>query len=325
MNYSFSLQRSSFKSLDEFLGELKNRKTCPIYGGVHSDTKSLGVFNNCNKIIAIGDIHGDFEVLVEALLKGKVIDERTGEWCGGDTIVVQVGDFLDRGGRPNSIDSITQNEELDISQFMENLNIQARSEGGAFLTLVGNHELMNVLGDFRYTSKNTLQDFGGIEKRKQLFQPGGLLSKHLSCTCYGIIKIGDWIFVHGGLLPQHLNGFTIHEVNMLIKDILSGNKQISSLQKKEQDLIFSQDGILWTRDLIHKQDKCNNVLTCLNILNNNTNGGVVIGHTVQDEINSDCNNKLWKIDTGPSSAFGPIKNVQVLEIIQNGKKINVIT
>lgn len=322
MSY-FSIDRTQFKTLNEFVHTIENQLSCPVYGGFNEiSSNEIGVFPEARRIIALGDIHGDFEVLAEALLKAELID-RNQRWTGGDTILIQVGDLLDRGGRQNSIDTITDNEELDIIQFLDYLNKEARAENGAVITLIGNHEIMNLLGDFRYTSENTLADFGGIEKRKELFAPGGAISKHLSCSCYGIVKIGDWIFVHAGITPNHLEKFSIPEINTLVKSILANTKDINSLSQEEKALIFDNNGILWTREL-HEQGKCSSVVECLNILNNNTNGGIVVGHTIQENINSICNKKLWRIDTGPSNAFGPVRNIQVLEILNNGKNINII-
>ena len=54
---------------------------------------------NDNKIIAIGDIHGDYIIFIELLKLAKVIDSNL-NWVGKDTYVVQLGDTLD-GKRPD--------------------------------------------------------------------------------------------------------------------------------------------------------------------------------------------------------------------------------
>ncbi|KAF9617204.1 hypothetical protein IFM89_035086 [Coptis chinensis] len=59
-------------------------------------------------------------------------------WIDGDTTVVQIGDVLDRGG-----------DELKILYFLENLKREALRHGGSILTMNGNHEVMNIDGDFR--------------------------------------------------------------------------------------------------------------------------------------------------------------------------------
>ena len=53
------------------------------------------IFPAVNRIIAIGDIHGDLDLCKEYLKVGKVIDDNM-NWIGGDTVVVQVGDQVDR-------------------------------------------------------------------------------------------------------------------------------------------------------------------------------------------------------------------------------------
>ena len=60
-------------------------------------------------------------------------------------------------------------EEIDILQYIEHLNKQAQKKhddpsldlNSAFITLIGNHELMNILGDFRYVSTKTTGNCDG--------------------------------------------------------------------------------------------------------------------------------------------------------------------
>ena len=51
-----------------------------------------------NRIISIGDIHGDFTIFKRLLYMCNVID-KSGNWIGGSTYVIQMGDTLD-GKRP---------------------------------------------------------------------------------------------------------------------------------------------------------------------------------------------------------------------------------
>jgi hypothetical protein len=57
---------------------------------------------------------------------------------------VQVGDILDRG-----------DQELKLLYMLERLQRQATAAGGALWVLNGNHETMNVGGNFRYATKGT--------------------------------------------------------------------------------------------------------------------------------------------------------------------------
>jgi hypothetical protein len=118
-----------------------------------------------DRIIVIGDIHGDMEMTRELLKVAKVINNND-DWIGGNTVVVQVGDQIDRC-RP-TIDSqcdthgttkLDENSDWKILQYFTDLHKKARDVGGAVYSLMGNHELMNVNGDFRYVSYKGIEDF----------------------------------------------------------------------------------------------------------------------------------------------------------------------
>ena len=48
------------------------------------------------RIVAIGDIHGDYNDFLAILQRAGLIDEQH-HWAGGKTTFVQVGDEIDRG------------------------------------------------------------------------------------------------------------------------------------------------------------------------------------------------------------------------------------
>lgn len=92
------------------------------------------------RIIAIGDLHGDLLQTRRALrLAGLLSADGMDRWCGGSDVLVQVGDVLDRGG-----------DEIAILSLLRWLHIQAQLKGGAVFQVNGNHETINVEGDFRY-------------------------------------------------------------------------------------------------------------------------------------------------------------------------------
>jgi len=59
---------------------------------VLAQSEFLGV----SRIVAIGDVHGDYDSFVEVLLEAELINRRR-NWIAGDTHLVQVGDLPDRG------------------------------------------------------------------------------------------------------------------------------------------------------------------------------------------------------------------------------------
>src|SRR5260370_33450046 len=55
-----------------------------------------GIWSGVERIVAVGDVHGDYDQLVAVLKSAGLIDEQ-GNWSGGSTHLVQNGDVLDPG------------------------------------------------------------------------------------------------------------------------------------------------------------------------------------------------------------------------------------
>ena len=300
------MSNSYFKPINYYI---ENKFVC--------NKKFKDTYDNIRRIIVIGDIHGDFNILITCLKKAKVINS-SNEWIGKDTHVVQLGDILDKGGR--GIDSSAQSmEEFSIFEFLNYLDTEAEKYGGRVHYLIGNHEIMNIQGDFRYVHKTHLNHTGN-QIRRHLFEPGGYMAKLLACHSYGILKINNWYFCHAGLLPQHVNTKTITQINSIIRNILRGNKK-GGLSQYEEDLLFSKDSIFWNREYFFNTNKCDILNKTLELLKQK-DGGLIVGHTVHKNITPECNNKLWFADVGLSPAFGDLySNVEILEIVNNKPRI----
>lgn len=122
---------------------------------VFSGCASADEANAPARIIAIGDLHGDHDAF-EALLIDAGITDKRGRWAGGETILVQTGDVPDRG--PDS---------LKIIQRLRELQKKAPRKGGKVITLVGNHEAMNVTGDLRYVHPGEYEAFANRNSRQR--------------------------------------------------------------------------------------------------------------------------------------------------------------
>lgn len=101
------------------------------------------------RIVAIGDVHGSFDNFVAILRTAGLIDNRR-QWAGGKSVFVQTGDILDRG--PASRDA------MDLVRKLEK---DAPAAGGLVLPLLGNHEVMRLVGDRRYISTGEYRAFQG--------------------------------------------------------------------------------------------------------------------------------------------------------------------
>eukprot|EP00586_Coscinodiscus_wailesii_P003678 CAMPEP_0172488274 /NCGR_PEP_ID=MMETSP1066-20121228/17727_1 /TAXON_ID=671091 /ORGANISM="Coscinodiscus wailesii, Strain CCMP2513" /LENGTH=475 /DNA_ID=CAMNT_0013255395 /DNA_START=138 /DNA_END=1565 /DNA_ORIENTATION=- len=171
------------------------------------------------RIIFIGDVHGDLPALCSFLTTAGLLDPNSTVsspiWSGKDTICIQVGDILDRG-----------DEELVSFRLMTSLARQAQEQGGCVRLLHGNHEAMNALGLFQYAESGgnaefekdvgqkidlyrsnqrwRLQYAGNEPARWVVCEPGGLLCNTLFGNMDVALVVGRTVVAHAGLTAAHL-------------------------------------------------------------------------------------------------------------------------
>ena len=260
-------------------------------------------------LVALGDLHGDLAATHAALRLARLIDEK-GRWTGGDSVLVQTGDILDRG-----------NDEQEILELFERLGKQAREAGGAVHVLNGNHELMNAAGDFRYVTPGGFADFADApglrlddpllrrapvarRARYAAFLPGRPYAKMLARHPVVLI-VGDTVFAHGGVLPAHVS-YGLERINKEVSTWLVGGSSSG------RDFINSSDSPVWTRRFSQAED----LATCKLLDQTLKRLGVkrlVVGHTVQRTISSACAAAVWRIDVGMAAHYGG--KPEVLQII----------
>lgn len=270
------------------------------------------------RVVAIGDVHGDLDAFERALRLAGLIDEQ-GNWSGGETVFVQTGDLLDRG-----------DDEPEIIALMERLEEQASAAGGKVVALNGNHETMNVRGDLRYVTPEGFTDFHGVEgvetdrpgfervpkdKRERLaaFLPGGPVAKLLAHHNM-VAVVGDSVFVHGGLLPEHAD-YGLERINEETRQWMRGGAQAPAFMQSRKPMPPN-----WVRLYSQNPDAqaCKTLETTLEKIGAKR---MVVGHTVQPNgITSGCDDKVWRIDAGMSAHYGGTP--QALEI--RGDKVRVL-
>lgn len=175
------------------------------------------------RIVAFADVHGAYEELVRLLRAAGVIDAGL-NWSGGTAHLVSLGDIVDRGDDSRAV--------LDL---LMRLQGQAEQAGGQVHVVLGNHEMMNLIGDLRYVAAGEYAAFAaedppgpreqawqqfrtGYEDQGQAqlefaaaFPPGYFAHREAfsSVGRYGqwllqqpvLIVVGDTAFAHGGLPP----------------------------------------------------------------------------------------------------------------------------
>lgn len=266
------------------------------------------------RIVAIGDLHGDLDAARRALvLAGAIRGHDDDRWRGGDLVIVQTGDILDRGDQEQAI--------LDL---FDRLAGEARAAGGAVHTLLGNHETMNAAGDFRYVTDGgfvDFQDVAGLEldraelaglapawrARAAALLPGGPYARMLA-TRDAVIIVGDTVFAHGGVLPRWAD-YGIDRLNREIGCWLAGAAPASTLPALAE-LIGGPDTPLWSRDYSTPPERCDLLARALERLGA---ARMVVGHTPQRAgITAACDQRVWRIDVGMAAHYGG--PTQVLEI-----------
>jgi len=280
------------------------------------------------RVVAVGDVHGAYDNFVKILRAAGVVDEKQ-RWVGGRTHLVQLGDVVDRG--PDS------RKALDLLRRLEK---EAGRAKGAVHALLGNHEVMWMLGDLRYVSPGeykafTTRDSEAVrerlleraqpeardELRKQTplgyvelnlaFAPDGEYGKWLR-EHPAVVKINGVLFLHGGISPAGA-AIPCAEINARVRlEITDDLKQTRTAPL--QSLAGSETGPLWYRGLAQEPDSFEPELE--KILQAQGARAIVIAHTPAPggRIRSRFGGRVLQIDTGMLTSYVPDGRPSALEI-----------
>ncbi|OBZ83600.1 hypothetical protein A0J61_08350 [Choanephora cucurbitarum] len=253
------------------------------------------------RIVALGDLHGDLPNTLEILKFSHLIDDDH-HWIGGDAIFVQTGDVVDRG-----------TDTIKLYELIQNLRDEAPLQGGMVIPLLGNHEIMNLIGDWRYVYPGEPETFGGLEARRKAFEHDGFIGEYLTMLNM-TTKVGSTVFCHGGITP-YFGELGIDWINnQTHATIVPFMKSFG--QHGDPHGIYGAEGPTWYRGyaLDDEDIVCNLLDQALDYMEANR---MVVGHTVQHDgaIHTRCGGKVVLIDIGISSAYGGQKGA--LEIRGN--------
>lgn len=233
-------------------------------------------------VVAIGDLHGDPPAALAVLRMAGLVNDRGG-WIGGTTWLVQTGDILDRG--PDSRGMIV---------LLHRLEVEAQAAGGRVIALNGNHEVMNLRGDWRYVSPEDLAGYGGEVARKAAYLPSGpdgdwILDHDI------VAQVDDTVFAHGGI-DAHWAGFGVNGLNAMARAAMTGRGPLD---------VLGPDGPLWNRVYLQASE----VVACPELSKALVSLGaarMVVGHTTQESgrVAERCGGQLYGIDVGISAHYG---------------------
>lgn len=216
------------------------------------------------RLVAVGDVHGDFDDFALILKRIGLVDDQN-HWAGGNATLVQTGDLLDRGPKGR--------EAIDLLLSLEK---EAAVNGGHVVPLLGNHEVMNILGDLRYVTPQSYAEFADSDsekRRKAAYQeyaawyasrakwlvaikqpalpateegwmadhPAGFVEYRVAFSPNG--KYGKWIRQHaavveiGGVILLH-GGISPNLISLPLEKINSQiREEIEDFDKTKQDLV----------------------------------------------------------------------------------------
>lgn len=286
-------------------------------------------FAGVERIVAVGDVHGDLAPFLTVLRQAGVIDQKN-RWIGGRTHLVQTGDVPDRGPDTRAI--------LDLLQDLER---QARKAGGRVHALIGNHEAMNILGDLRYVVPGEYEAFrtdrsAVLRERAYLAladsarrsdpiyrreweaeRPLGWVEHRMAYEgkgSYGdwirgnnaVIRIDDFLFLHGGIGPKYAD-WPLARLNQAVREDLGAGAGAPT------GIAEDSDGPLWYRGLATGNEAAlaehvDRVLAAFEVRH------IVIGHTVTaGTVMTRFGGKVILIDVGLASVYGGPPAALVIE------------
>lgn len=248
----------------------------------HATALLPDTYEGVNKVIALSDVHGQYDVLINLLRRHKIIDSQL-HWAAGDAHLVMTGDMFDRGHQVN-----------EVLWFMYQLDQQAQAAGGQLHLLMGNHEQMVMRGDLRYVHpryQTASEQLG--RSYDALYANDTVLGQWLRSK-HTIVKINDTLFLHGGISQEWIDRkLTLSRANALYRQHIDKSKP----ELKQDDLLnflFFGNGPTWYRGYFKAnftQQELDNILAYFNVKR------IVVGHTSQSQVLGLFDNQVIAVDS----------------------------
>ncbi|MFC1636060.1 ankyrin repeat domain-containing protein [Planctomycetota bacterium] len=177
----------------------------------HTTSKSSHIYDRASKILAIGDLHGEYDSFTKLLSNTGVIDKQL-NWRWGKGHIVICGDVFDRGPKVT-----------ECLWLIYKLQQQAERVGGAVHLILGNHEVIHLLNMGRgdLADKYTILFYNAGLDHAEFFTKEYELGRWLR-TRPLIVKLGDRLFVHGGIPVEFIaNELSIEKMNAFARTVLN--------------------------------------------------------------------------------------------------------
>ncbi|CAO1614231.1 unnamed protein product [Parajaminaea phylloscopi] len=285
------------------------------------------------RVVAVADLHGDLAHALSVLQMAEIVDAQ-GQWVGSEhDVLVSTGDIVDRG-----------DDTIPLYRLFD----QLRSTAGPdrVKNCLGNHEVMNALGDWRYITPGDVKSFGGAAARRRAMSTEGwigqtwLANYSVSHTinllpsdqiarlvASGQLTSGYTVpkanFVHGGIHPSAAANGGLAGINAvgqaLLQKALSEEKPTGRLPAEttpEEARIWSEFGPFWYRGYAYEgeEEACKLAAQTRKALGEGVDY-LVMGHTPHLEgfVHRCDPPSIHLIDTGISRAYGGEQSALIFE------------
>ena len=243
-------------------------------------------FRDVSRILAVSDIHGEYDALARLLVNAGVVDKDL-KWSWGDGHLVILGDVFDRGGRVT-----------ECLWLIHRLEREARETGGRVHYLLGNHEMMVLQGDLRYVNERYMDGIvaeSGIHY-DDLFGPAMELGRWLR-TKHLAVRLSGVLYTHGGISPEVVTrNLEIEEINAQGREGID-LRSYDFIFKDLPGFIFGSEGPLWYRGYHEAMDSPQATEEDVQkILEHFGATAVVVGHTDIGEIRALYGGRVFGID-----------------------------
>lgn len=241
-----------------------------ILNGVNSFNDDTHFVNKDTRIVIIADIHNDMNNLQKILFSTDIIDVNHNWIASPNTIVVQLGDQIDAKSKYLPIKN-----HFRIVYYTDYLKKEARKKGSDFISIIGNHEILNM---------------DKIIAKEEL--------KNIISTRPIILLLNNYLFCHGGFVKRHYDIMNMlnknfKDINNIWEKYVNGDNLVTEEKLILNELILDKVTAITT---IRKLDDDNsNLFGKLNI------NYLFVGHSTVKNIY--VKNLVWYLDLYLEDAF----------------------
>lgn len=245
------------------------------------------------KIIVIGDIRGDANVLIKSLELANLIKDN--EWIGKDTLVIQMGNTLSGKSTispPLSKKYRETSDEIKIFNLLSLFESQAKLHSCKIVSILGKHELLS----YYYGNDSLFMKQYIKSKDEEIYK------KMYNCSRNKFWKPGNQ---GGRLLSKRPLYILIDEILFTNFNLSTGEKEINKSKKDVEKWLQTGKN---KPDIISTQ--VNNIDTKLNVSLLKLNcEKIITSNSIQDF-------NVINVKTDSSRAFGEeTQSFEILEII----------